>query len=771
MRRYLALGLLAVLTGQASGAALASNFGAHDGGARFQSPTLRVLAAIESGIQNSRILAQLTGSENRYTLAHMVMPHLVQNGRLRRAQPPNMDTSRLVPRVVVPGVASLVRVPSRPPRHRTRDPLAIEAARALRQGATTSNIPSVAKRPPGGTPSLRMPSPSSARIPSPTLAHAPVATQPFSLNRGIPQVPSPQMLASTDAGAGLAPYWTYQQRTIPGLGVAMVNIGTGNLVVQSTDLDIHERGLDLIFQRTYNSQSLHDINGDDGSEASVFGNAWTNGTDAHLVFRYAGQTISAISVYSGDGTRCDYTPATDGSGDWVPCTGQYATLEVDPNNPCSYWWVQKNGTADWFHTDSPGSGCNFAQANLGRLYAVYGRNSNNSITFNYSFSGQQKWTSQITQIVVNHSDGQSYTMNFAKFAGNNELSTITYPMPGHSSQATIRYNYDSVGDLLEVDKPGNDAAPNLSAEGVPAGDLPQTYGYTQPVQFLHACGPRATISLWQNGPNPANDGACISFDFDSSVRLTDWAVKGILNPQIGDQGYLQPSLPTAWNQYYIGYFVYGEPNNPPCTGTKSTTITLCDSDGHSTIWTIDSTFKITRTQIATGKSSPSNLVTTQTWDAYNNLVASTDPRGNETDYAYDVSGNLTAFALPAPGTTDVLGKGASFRATTLYSYDPATNNILAACDPSYTDALGKDWGGDPGKSDSLCPQTIGSRTSQGATVFQYNTTDPAEPYGRLIETYTPMGYDTSIKYLNSPQGGDFGLPTQTIGAIITQNWS
>ena len=41
-------------------------------------------------------------------------------------------------------------------------------------------------------------------------------------------------------------------------------------------------------------------------------------------------------------------------------------------------------------------------------------------------------------------------------------------------------------------------------------------------------------------------------------------------------------------------------------------------------------------------------VTNESWDAYNNLVSETDPRGAETDYAYDVDGNTVAVAARAP---------------------------------------------------------------------------------------------------------------------------
>ena len=46
----------------------------------------------------------------------------------------------------------------------------------------------------------------------------------------------------------------------------------------------------LAFRRTYNSQSLHDMNGSDGSTPSLYGNGWTNTFDAHMVKQSHGDT-------------------------------------------------------------------------------------------------------------------------------------------------------------------------------------------------------------------------------------------------------------------------------------------------------------------------------------------------------------------------------------------------------------------------------------------------------------------------------------------------
>ena len=82
----------------------------------------------------------------------------------------------------------------------------------------------------------------------------------------------------------------------------MVNIGTGNMLVQEDDLSVPHKGVSLAFRRTYNSQSLHDVNGHDGGALAVYGNGWTNTWDAHIVQTSA----TSYSVYDVDGARYDY---------------------------------------------------------------------------------------------------------------------------------------------------------------------------------------------------------------------------------------------------------------------------------------------------------------------------------------------------------------------------------------------------------------------------------------------------------------------------------
>ncbi|HTV72148.1 MAG TPA: DUF6531 domain-containing protein [Candidatus Acidoferrales bacterium] len=103
-------------------------------------------------------------------------------------------------------------------------------------------------------------------------------------------------------GTGINPWWTYEEGTIPGVGKYMVNVSNTNLLVQSDDVDVPERGVDLALRRTYNSQSGRDWANDDGSEfPGQFGTGWTNTVDAHLAYNSGVGGSVGLSVFDVDG--------------------------------------------------------------------------------------------------------------------------------------------------------------------------------------------------------------------------------------------------------------------------------------------------------------------------------------------------------------------------------------------------------------------------------------------------------------------------------------
>ena len=742
MRRYLAGILLLLMVGQSSGAATAATTGpltSIDLGSLF--------APLQSAITSSLLYAVLTGSAEGYAAMHVSAPVMQRPENSLDAAELMRKHHALRPRVRK-GIRRPLELPPRSaldPRHRALDPLAMR-----RSTLKPTAVPL--------TPTGAVTTTSDVLAPLHLLAApgGPHGSHHLTPSQGGHFNP----MTSSSLNPGIEHWWTYEERAIPGIGKAMLNVGTGNFIVSAMDVDVPEQGIDLAFQRVYNSQSLHDYNGDDGGDPAIFGNRWTNDFDANIVYN---STQNTITVYDIDGTACTYTA---NGGNWEPCTGEYATLApVAGSNDCSYVWTKKSGTQYLFHSDQTGGGCGIAVAKRGHLEEIVSRNANNYITFTYSYNGQGSNSEDVTEIEATHSDGQSLVMTFGIIPGTsiNELAQVQRP-----DGAVLNYWYDTSGNLLEVDKPGNNSATGLPSNpdgnSLQAGDAPETYAYASGTSTMQeACGPRCTIAMWQHPSNP-KDGAALLFTVNSSLQLTSWQIQGILNftPTDGTSTPLQSGPSTAFTTWYTANFVYG--NGSACSNSGNGTTTMCDTDGHSTVWTTDNSYRVSETQEWTGTNEGLWIATSQEgWDTNNDLVSMTDANGNETQYAYDTpgvvnqGGNVVELQLPHVG--DVLQGAVS--PLSYYSYD-AYNNVVAYCDPVYNQTYGNSWVSTP--TDALCPK--GSTNNYASFTFK---STPNEPYGCLISMAKPMGYKTNLTYTGGTDQCGVGLPTNAkASAAINQ---
>jgi YD repeat-containing protein len=560
------------------------------------------------------------------------------------------------------------------------------------------------------------------------LAHASSAASRVKPHTGSAGIAPLSVSVGSTNNTGINPWWTYEEGAIPGVGKYMVNVANGNLIVQSDDVDVPERGIDLAFRRTYNSMSGRDQNADDGSPTpGQYGDGWTNTLDTHLAVNSSG----GVSVFDIDGARYDYTLSETGC--LTPPAGMHNTLCWDGG--CGYFWTKKSGTVYYYFEPSFGPGCEAwatqSPAYSGRLYMIFARNNNNWIRLTYSWAGGDATNSaNLTQISVAHEDGQALTLNFAVAAsGATLLSSVVRP-----DTVAITYAYDASNDLTAVTEPSSG-----SSNGA-VNNTMHAYGWYAGHQISGAAGPRWTTGSW------GGDGGYVSFAYSNGQVVNVWHA-GIMNfaPPDGTNTQLQSGPPTGGYTLAADTFVY-----------NSGSTTFGDWDGHGSIWYFDSASRVTQTQEWTGALW---LLTYTAWDASNNLTESIDARGNATDYAYDPNGNTVAVALPAVSTNQ-----GTFRPTSLYSYDRTNNanNIVQYCDPVETHSLGADWTSNPGTSDSLCPN------QSGATRYTWDYSDGAELFGRLNNSYTPLGYHESYSYSVISQGGDFGLPTMVTGDGFSQ---
>ncbi len=353
------------------------------------------------------------------------------------------------------------------------------------------------------------------------------------------------------------------------------------------------------------------------------------------------------------------------------------------------------------------------------------------------------------------------------------LQSLTFP-DGHTA---VQYGYDANGNLVSVTRPPN----NRPANGTPVNPV-QTYGYQAlgsdyVLQF--AASPR-----WNSGCASAagcysdGGGYLIGYGGSSAATSTVASIQdgAIVNPVVpdgsGSNAIQGAAYPANVYIYRTEYYTIANWNDYVLNGRWQSTYR--DTAGHMSNWIVDGNGRSTQTQVCTastgqGTQCPSSswLVASQTWDASNNLTAVVDPRGAETDLAYDINGNVVAVAQPAQ-------YNGLARPTTLIDYDNYSN-VVAVCDPALVHSTGVDWSGAgqySGGSDAYCSTAFPS----GHVIMQYSSMTQSavpqtayEPYGELAVLKSAGGYKTQISYDLAPQGGtDYGLPTKMTGDLITQ---
>ena len=426
------------------------------------------------------------------------------------------------------------------------------------------------------------------------------------------------------AGTGINPWWRYQEENVPGGGHLMINLGTGNMLLQDDDMSVPHKGIALAFRRTYNSQSQHDVNGTDGSAPSMYGNGWTTTFDAHL----SSSAPNITTVWDIDGAHYDYTLASDGVT-WTPPAGQYATLTWD--HGCGYLWTKKSGTSYYFW-QAPNGPCGPSYGGLyaGKLYQIIGRNRNTYITFGYSWDiGTHTAGDKVSAIYATAESGMTATLFLADVSGHRLLDHITFP----DGTTTVYYGYDAGGNLTWVSRPPNNAAGTRPLESI---------GYAASGGLMSwVASPR-----W-NGPD---GGALLYFNYSGTTAPTATVSGvshfGVVNPSIpdGTGAALQPGAATGVVDYNDSWY-----------GTGGSTPWFHDTDGHSTNWVMDSAQRPIQTQVCTAmvgwNCTGTWLMSNETWDQSNNLVSEVDPRGNETDYLHDPMGNVTAVGEPHTTTS------------------------------------------------------------------------------------------------------------------------
>lgn len=215
-------------------------------------------------------------------------------------------------------------------------------------------------------------------------------------------------------GLGDVGFYDYFTDTINKHITLKVNVGDGNLVVETSDVSMRGTGIDLSLGGTYNSLQNH---------FAQHGTGWNFnfGSDVAL------QSNSNGSMTYFDPTGHAWTYASNGKGGWTDPAGLDADLAAGSNG---------THTLKFYHT---GEVYSFNTANI--LVKDTDKN-NNSVTFNTDANN----ASQVDSIT--DTQGRTTTISYD---ANGHVSQITDPF-----QRSISYSYNSDGELTSsTDQNGN----------------------------------------------------------------------------------------------------------------------------------------------------------------------------------------------------------------------------------------------------------------------------------------------------------------------------
>lgn len=496
---------------------------------------------------------------------------------------------------------------------------------------------------------------------------------------------APAAAASLPVGTGPVPGGSFLRFNLTDRLQAVVNVGSGNLLVRSTDLVLPGIEGNVVLGADYNS-----LNIGSSIETGAFGHGWRSrsGIDVRLIANSDG----TVTFTGPDGVVGTFTPVTGTSNYTSPGVFKATLVKT---------------SSGWNLTDH-NSGSVIAFKSSGKPSTITDRNGN-VVTVTYNASGQQ------TKITSDWGPAAIRTGATA-YGSNGFISSYTQTGTDATTH-TVGYGYDSAGNLTSITDPdgnqyvfGYDSAHNLTSITTP------------------------TVSTDPSGPDDVT-----TFTYDSSHRVTS------ITRQIKTSASGAPPAVTRLSYVSSTETQVAEPNTDqtlPVASVPNYTYTLdsqqrvtqvTDPAGNSSSFTYNSfndvktftdalTHMFTNTYGANSSESLTNAATpmgASTSFAYANAPTTinptanfepssyTDPQGNATAYGYNGAGNLASAknALAAQSSVGYNNDGTVSSSTdpmngtnsTTYAYNtdhqlttvtPPTGNNLAPYHYTY-DAFGR----------------------------------------------------------------------------------
>lgn len=429
---------------------------------------------------------------------------------------------------------------------------------------------------------------------------------------------------------GVDDHYTYESRQLAARRTAKVNVASGNLVVEETDLGIKGTGMDLSLQRQYNSRRAEESGDLD------LGHKWTmtHGTDFH-----------------GSVQR---------NGDWVLLGGreQFARFEKKPDGtfidaPGLDATVTYQASPPRYKLTMHGSGVVYSFLDWGPVAEIRDRNQND-IDHNYSQFSSLWWQWLVTSV----EDTQGRTTSFTRSNSTGLINTITDPASRtvtfsqsggdlnsftDARNKTTNYTYDANEYLTKITDPvGNKTKFVYDTAG-------RVTSMIQVTDNVNETGPTTTFSYnYTTRRTTVTDprGNATLYDFDHQGRVTK--VTDALN-HTRDRSYTTNSNVDSYN------------------GSSVSAIFQLTRDTNNNVTKMQSPAS------GSGQSGTASHATYPSSGLVYQPTSSTDPQQNCQSFRYDGVGNLTeVHAGLAPTANDCSGQNSNVKSVSDYN----TNGTL-----------------------------------------------------------------------------------------------
>ncbi|HEU5045282.1 MAG TPA: RHS repeat-associated core domain-containing protein [Nocardioidaceae bacterium] len=578
--------------------------------------------------------------------------------------------------------------------------------------------------------------------------------------------------ASPAVGAGDINGATFLSRSLSDVVGVKVNVGTGNLLVETHELALPGVSGDLQMSNAFNSAYL--APGARQTTGST-GKGWrlpNAGPDFQLVKNPTG----SVSLFGPSGQVDLFRPTAPGSTNYTSVDGQKHTLDYlggpDPNVPGS-------PSASYRLTEHA-SGMRYYFNTALQLVAAYDRHQQKT-SYSYDANGH------LTQVVSSRGGAGANTATFTYSASNPGLigSVTQSTATGPATSRTWTYGYDAGNHLASI----TDPAGQQTDFGYTGDDLTSitTAGGSQ-TTFTYDAKHRVTSFTQRNSSWPG----------DSTTRLdyTDGTHTLVADANT-DSGQPVSAVPHA--QYWLtgadGSMDHmgrtrrylDADNTDLANPTRAYTYTpfgdyatITDAYGHQTsnAWT-NSSESLSSTTLATGAVSSNayaNVNTATNPTALYEPSSSTDPDGHTKTYSYDTYGSV-AFVQDASSnkaqvtyhtdgtvasSTDP-GNGSNATTYTentsthqLTGLTPVTGSSLRARSFTY-DGFGR-----------IATATTGALDSGGHEItltYSYDQA-PSGGIGRL-DRVASISYSDGTATVSYTYTDDGQVATRTVGSVTT----